>query len=73
MANKLVGQNYVTPDLVAKGIHAGNLVREVAKITGGGGGGRPDFAEAGGKQPEHIEKMLEASESVLARLLAASG
>jgi len=62
----------VTPDLTGR-IKAGQIVKEIAPIVGGGGGGRPDFAEAGGKQPEHIEKMLEASESVLARLLAASG
>ena len=39
----------VTKDIVAKGIHAGNIVKEVAKITGGGGGGRSDMAQAGGK------------------------
>jgi alanyl-tRNA synthetase len=61
----------VTADLTGR-VKAGQIVKEIAPIVGGGGGGRPDFAEAGGKQPEHIEKMLEASESVLARLLGAS-
>lgn len=50
----------VTPDLIAKGIHAGNLVREVAKLAGGGGGGRPDFAQAGGRNPEKLEEALQA-------------
>ena len=50
----------VTPDLVARGVHAGNLVREVAKIAGGGGGGRPDFAQAGGKDPEKLQQALDA-------------
>ncbi len=59
----------VTPDLTAK-VKAGQIVKEIAPIVGGGGGGRPDFAEAGGKQPEKIDEMLEASESVVARLLA---
>lgn len=50
----------VTPDLVEKGVHAGNLVRNVAKMTGGGGGGRPDFAQAGGKNPDLLPQALEA-------------
>ena len=45
----------VTKDLVEKGIHAGNIIKEVAKITGGGGGGRPDMAQAGGKDISKVE------------------
>ena len=48
----------VTPDLTSR-IKAGQIVKEIAPIVGGGGGGRPDFAEAGGKQPEKIDEMLE--------------
>jgi alanyl-tRNA synthetase len=59
----------VTPDLTGR-IKAGAIVKEIAPIVGGGGGGRPDFAEAGGKLPEKIDEMLAASESVLARLLS---
>jgi alanyl-tRNA synthetase len=58
----------VTPDLTAR-IKAGQIVKEIAPLVGGGGGGRPDFAEAGGKQPENIDEMLRASEAVLAKLL----
>jgi alanyl-tRNA synthetase len=58
----------VTPDLTAK-VKAGQIVKEIAPIVGGGGGGRPDFAEAGGKQPEKIDEMLEATKGVVARLL----
>ena len=58
----------VTPDLTAK-VKAGQIVKEIAPIVGGGGGGRPDFAEAGGRQPENIDKMLQASEAVLAKML----
>lgn len=55
----------VTKDLVGKGLHAGNLVKEAAKITGGGGGGRPDMAQAGGKAPEKIEEALAAVKAIL--------
>lgn len=55
----------VTKDIIAKGIHAGNLVKEAAKATGGGGGGRPDMAQAGGKNPEKIKDALEAVEKLL--------
>ncbi|HUJ09287.1 MAG TPA: alanine--tRNA ligase [Verrucomicrobiae bacterium] len=51
---------YVTPDLVKQGKHAGKIVGELAKICGGGGGGRPDLAQAGGKQPEKLAKALAA-------------
>jgi len=58
----------VTPDLTPR-IKAGQIVKEIAPIVGGGGGGRPDFAEAGGKQPEKIDEMLEATKTVIERLL----
>lgn len=48
----------VTPDLVKKGFHAGRLIKEVATFTGGGGGGRPDLAQAGGKDPQKLEQAL---------------
>jgi alanyl-tRNA synthetase len=51
---------YVTPDLVKQGKQAGKIVGELAKICGGGGGGRPDLAQAGGKQPEKLAEALAA-------------
>lgn len=56
----------VTKDMVAKGLHAGNLVKEVAKVTGGGGGGRPDMAQAGGKNPAKLEEALAQVEALVA-------
>jgi alanyl-tRNA synthetase len=48
-----------TKDLVAKGLHAGNLVREMAQIIGGSGGGKPDMAQAGGTLPAHLPQAFE--------------
>lgn len=50
----------VTKDLLSRGLHAGNIVKEVAKVAGGGGGGRPDMAQAGGKIPEKIKDALDS-------------
>jgi alanyl-tRNA synthetase len=61
----------VTADLTAR-VKAGQIVKELAPIVGGGGGGRPDFAEAGGKQPEKIDEMLAAAEGVISKLLSTS-
>lgn len=51
----------ISKDLIEKGLHAGNLIREAAKLCGGGGGGRPDMAQAGGKDPDGIEQALQFS------------
>ena len=59
----------VTPDLTGK-IKAGAVVKALAPIVGGGGGGRPDFAEAGGKHPEKIDEMLAAAPAALESMLA---
>jgi alanyl-tRNA synthetase len=50
---------------VEKGAHAGNLVRELARITGGGGGGRPDFAQAGGKDVTKVDEALTQAGELL--------
>jgi alanyl-tRNA synthetase len=60
----------VTPDLTGR-VKAGQIVKEIAPIVGGGGGGRPDFAEAGGRQPEKIDEMLGAAEGALRKQLGA--
>ena len=48
----------VSKDLTAEGYHAGNIIREVAKVAGGGGGGRPDMAQAGGKDASKLAEAL---------------
>ena len=49
----------VTKDLIDKGYHAGKLIKEVSTRCGGGGGGRPDMAQAGGKDPAKLDSALE--------------
>jgi alanyl-tRNA synthetase len=58
----------VTPDLTRR-VPAGQLVKQLAPIVGGGGGGRPDFAEAGGKDPGKIDDMLAESRTLVERLM----
>ncbi len=58
----------VTKDLTPK-LHAGKIVQELAKLVGGSGGGRPDLAEAGGKDTSGIEKALDQVYPLLDRLL----
>lgn len=58
----------VSPDLL-KRVKAGDLVAAVAEQVGGRGGGRPDFAQAGGTQPEHLEAALANVESLVRTLL----
>jgi len=48
----------VTKDLLGK-LHAGNIIKAVANEVGGGGGGRPDMAQAGGSKPEHLDSAME--------------
>ena len=55
----------VTPDLVERGLHAGNIARDTAKVMGGGGGGRPEMAQAGGKQPEKVDEALNGVPSLV--------
>ncbi len=57
----------VTKDLVPR-VHAGNIVKKIAPLVGGGGGGRPDFAEAGGKNASGIAAMLAEAKNVVAEM-----
>jgi len=59
----------VSKDLTSR-VQAGRIVKELAPIIGGGGGGRPDFAEAGGKDPSKIDELLSKAPDALRALLA---
>ena len=54
-----------TKGAVEKGAHAGNLIKEIAGLVGGGGGGRPNMAQAGGKNPDGIDAAIEKVKEVL--------
>src|SRR6185503_12825592 len=49
----------VEQELVARGVDAGELIREIARHIGGGGGGKPTLAEAGGKSPDKLPEALD--------------
>jgi len=59
-----------TDAAMGKGAHAGNLIKEVASLVGGGGGGRPNMAQAGGKNPAGIDAAIEKAYTVLEGQLA---
>jgi len=59
----------VTPDLMARGLHAGNIAGEAARLMGGGGGGRPNMAQAGGKDAGKLAEAVAAVPGIVERLL----
>ena len=52
-------------DAISKGAHAGNMIKEIAKCVGGGGGGRPNMAQAGGKNPAGADMAIEQAKEIL--------
>lgn len=67
--NKVSFIAMASKDAVKAGAHSGNIIKEVAKIAGGGGGGRPDMAQAGGKKPEKVNEALEAVKGILENMI----
>ncbi|MGN6626664.1 MAG: DHHA1 domain-containing protein, partial [Tepidisphaeraceae bacterium] len=59
----------VSEDLIKKGLKAGDWVKEAAKITGGGGGGRPNLAQAGGKDASKVDDALSAARAFAAKVV----
>jgi alanyl-tRNA synthetase len=59
----------VTDDLIKKGVKAGDIVKEIAPIVGGGGGGRPNMAQAGGKDASKLNEALEKAKALIAEKL----
>ncbi len=63
---KIMFMAMATKEAVGKGVHAGNIIREVTKIAGGSGGGKPDMAQGGGKLATKIDDALAAVDDVIA-------
>ena len=63
-ANLLVA---VTPEAVKKGLKAGDMIKNIAPVIGGGGGGRPDMAQAGGKLPDKLPAALQQAKEFLSK------
>ena len=59
----------VSDDLIAKGLKAGDWIRETAKAAGGGGGGRPNLAQAGGKDPAKLPDALRVAREYATRVV----
>ena len=58
-----------TKDVLTNGVHCGKIIKEVSAILGGGGGGRPDMAQAGGKKPENISLAMDKIEEIVKSLV----
>lgn len=58
-----------TKEAVKNGIHCGKIIKEVAAITGGGGGGRPDMAQAGGRFPNKLKEAIRNSNTIITKLV----
>ncbi|MGO5052218.1 alanine--tRNA ligase [Lachnospiraceae bacterium LCP25S3_G4] len=56
-----------TDDAIKRGAHAGNLIKSIASLVDGGGGGRPNMAQAGGKDPSGVDAAIQKSKEVLAK------
>lgn len=69
--NKVTLVAGVSKDLQARGGHAGNWIKPVAQALGGGGGGRPDLAQAGGKQPQRLPDALDVARKTIAEMIRA--
>ena len=60
----------VTDDVIKRGIKAGDLIKQIAPIVGGGGGGRPNMAQAGGKDPAKLGEALTLARKIIGEQLA---
>jgi alanyl-tRNA synthetase len=59
----------VTPDLVERGLHAGHILKQVAGVAGGGGGGRPEMAQGGGTDAGKLDEALDEGRQYMEKLL----
>lgn len=67
--NKITFISMSSKDAISAGAHSGNIIKEVAKIAGGGGGGKPEMAQAGGKDPNKINEALDAVYNIVENMI----
>ncbi|HKL13601.1 MAG TPA: DHHA1 domain-containing protein, partial [Halanaerobiales bacterium] len=63
--NKVLFVAKITQDLVKQGYKAGDIIGQVAQVAGGGGGGRPDMAQAGGSKVDKIDEALTKAKEII--------
>lgn len=69
LGNKVQFVVMASKGAVEKGIHCGKIIKEIAAVTGGGGGGRPDMAQAGGKNPQKLQEAMDKSDEIVESLV----
>lgn len=69
-AGKVMLLAAVTDDLIERGVRAGDIVKQIAPMVGGGGGGRPQMAQAGGKDPSKLAEALKQAKTLLSEMLS---
>lgn len=69
MGDKVQFVAMATKSAINKGVHCGKIVKEISSIAGGGGGGRPDMAQAGGKLPEKLQESISKVQEILGALV----
>ena len=69
LEDKILWLAMAAGEAVKAGIHCGNIIRETARITGGGGGGRPDMPQAGGRDHSKLEEALQRANEIIAEQL----
>ena len=69
VSGKVIICAMASKEAVAKGAHCGKIIKEISAILGGGGGGRPDMAQAGGKLPEKIQEAIEEAYKIVGTLV----
>lgn len=62
----------LSQDLIKRGLHAGNIAKDIARIVGGGGGGKPDIAQAGGQLTERLDEALKVSYKIISEKIGNS-
>lgn len=62
----------LSKDLIKRGLHAGHIAKDIAKIVGGGGGGKPDMAQAGGQLPDRLDEALKTSYKIISEKIGNS-